>query len=83
MATAVSKIQIGEGFVKKIAKTRARAVKACSPPDKRVIDCNLFPGGETNISRPASRGSSESTSSSLAVPPLNNLVKTSLNFLLI
>ena len=73
-ASTSSKTQIGEGFTKKTAKTRDKAVKACSPPDKRVIDCNLLPGGDTNISKPASRGSSESTNSILAVPPLNNFV---------
>ena len=75
--------QIGEGFVKNIANTNDKAVKACSPPDNKVIDCNLFPGGETNISNPASNGSSESTNSSLAFPPLNSFTYTSLNFLLI
>ena len=55
-------------------KIKDKAVKACSPPDNKVIDCNLFPGGLTNISNPASKGSSESTSSSFALPPLNSLV---------
>ena len=73
-ASTSSKTQMGEGLTKKTAKTKDSAVKACSPPDNKVIDCNLFPGGDTNISRPASRGSSESTNSILAVPPLNNFV---------
>ena len=51
-----------------------KAVKACSPPDNNVIDCNLLPGGLTNISRPASKGSSYSTNSSFAVPPLKSFV---------
>ena len=52
-------------------------------PDNKVMDCNLFPGGLTSISSPASKGSSESTNSSFAFPPLNSFVYTSLNFLLI
>ena len=71
-ASTSSSTQIGEGFVKNIANTNDKAVKACSPPDNKVIDCNLYPGGETNISRPASNGSSESTNSSLALPPLKS-----------
>ena len=31
------------------ANTKDKAVRACSPPDSKVIDCNLFPGGETYI----------------------------------
>ena len=73
-ASTSSNTQIGEGLTKKTAKTNDKAVKACSPPDNKVIDCNLLPGGETNISKPASNGSSESTSSILADPPLNNFV---------
>ena len=57
-ASTSSKTQIGDGFVKNTAKTSDNAVSACSPPDNKVIDCNLFPGGLTNISKPASRGSS-------------------------
>ena len=30
--------QLGEGFVKNTAKIKDRAVNACSPPDKKVID---------------------------------------------
>ena len=69
-ASTSSKTQIGEGFTRKTANIRDNAVKACYPPDNKVIDCNLFPGGETYISKPASSGSSESTNSILAVPPL-------------
>ena len=73
-ASTSSRTQTGEGFTKKTANTNDKAVSACSPPDNKVIDCNLLPGGETNISNPASNGSSESTNSNLAFPPLNNLV---------
>ena len=64
----------GDGLTKNTAKTKDIAVKACSPPDNKDIDCNLFPGGEAYISKPASSGSSESTSSIFAVPPLNSFV---------
>ena len=73
-ASTSSKTQIGEGLDKKTAKIRDNAVRACYPPDNKVIDCSLLPGGLTNISNPASSGSSESTSSSLAFPPLKSLV---------
>ena len=37
-ASTSSNTQIGAGFVKKTAKIRDKAVKACSPPDNNVID---------------------------------------------
>ena len=37
-ASTSSSTQIGEGLVKKTAKISDSAVKACSPPDNRVID---------------------------------------------
>ena len=37
-ASTSSKMQIGAGLVKKTANIRDKAVKACSPPDRRVID---------------------------------------------
>ena len=73
-ASTSSKTQIGEGLVKKTAKINDNAVKAYSPPDNNVIDCNLLPGGLARISRPASRGSSDSINSNLAVPPLKSFV---------
>ena len=73
-ASTSSNTHIGDGLVKKTAKIKDNAVRACSPPDKRVIDCNLFPGGLTKSSNPASKGSSASTSSNFAFPPLNYLV---------
>ena len=63
-----------EMAIKELSKIKDSAVNACSPPDNKVIDCKRFPGGLTNISKPASRGSSESTSSNFALPPLNNFV---------
>jgi ABC-type dipeptide/oligopeptide/nickel transport system ATPase subunit len=81
-ASTSSKIQIGAGLVKKTANIKDNAVKACSPPDNKEIDCNLFPGGLTNNSKPDSNGSSESTNSNFAIPPLKSFVYTSLNFLL-
>ena len=73
-ASTSSKTHIGDGLTKKTAKIKDKAVSACSPPDNKVIDCNLLPGGETNISNPASKGSSESTNSNLALPPLKSFV---------
>ena len=73
-ASTSSRIQIGDGLVKKTANISDKAVNACSPPDNKVIDCNLFPGGLTNNSSPASKGSSESINSNFAFPPLNNFV---------
>ena len=46
-ASTSSNTQIGAGLVKKTANIKAKAVKACSPPDNSVIDCNLLPGGLT------------------------------------
>ena len=37
-ASTSSKTHIGAGFVKKTANINDRAVKACSPPDNKVID---------------------------------------------
>ena len=43
-------MQIGAGLVKNTANIKDKAVRACSPPERSVIDCNLFPGGLTNKS---------------------------------
>ena len=61
-------------LLRNTAKISDKAVKACSPPDNKVIDWSLLPGGLTSISKPASSGSSESTSSNFAFPPLNSFV---------
>ena len=37
-ASTSSKTQIGEGLTQKTAKIKDKAVKACSPPDNKVID---------------------------------------------
>ena len=37
-ASTSSKTQIGDGLVRNTAKIRDKAVKACSPPDNKVID---------------------------------------------
>ena len=37
-ASTSSSTHIGDGLVKNTAKIRDRAVKACSPPDSKVID---------------------------------------------
>ena len=81
-ASTSSKIQIGEGLIKKTANIKAIAVSACSPPESNVIDCSFLPGGLTSNSKPASKGSSDSINSNLAFPPAKSFVYTSLNFLL-
>ena len=73
-ASTSSKIQIGAGLVKNTAKTSDNAVKACSPPDNNVIDCNLLPGGLTSSYKTASRGSSDSNNSNLSVPQFKSFV---------
>ena len=62
-ASTSSSTQIGDGLVRKTANINDSAVRACSPPERRDIDCNFLPGGLTIISNPASNGSSESISS--------------------
>ena len=76
-ASTSSRTQIGAGFVRKTAKIRARAVRACSPPDSSESDCSLLPGGCARISSPASSGSSDSVSFSSAVPPPNRILNSS------
>ena len=76
-ASTSSKIQIGDGFVKKTAKIIANPVNACSPPDNKDRDCNFLPGGLARISRPAVKGSSELISVNSALPPPNNVLNNS------
>mgnify|MGYP004073766061 CR=1 FL=1 len=59
-ASTSSNTQIGAGFVRKTANSKASAVNACSPPDKSDMICSFFPGGLAIISNPAFRGSSAS-----------------------
>ena len=37
-ASTSSRTQIGDGFVNYTAKIKDKAVRACSPPDNKVID---------------------------------------------
>ena len=60
-----------------MAKRRARADKAFSPPDIRLSDWIFLPGGCTEISTPASRRLSEVKIKS-AEPPPNIWVKVCL-----
>ena len=78
-ASTSSKMQIGDGFVRKTEKIMASPVRACSPPDKRDKDCSFLPGGLAKISRPAVKGSSELISFNSAFPPPNNVLNNSLN----
>ena len=41
-ASTSSSTQIGEGLVRKTAKIKDKAVKACSPPESKFMDCNLL-----------------------------------------
>ena len=59
-ASTASKRQIGYGFVKKTEKISAIEVKACSPPESKLICCNFFPGGDAISSKPDSNGLSDS-----------------------
>ena len=61
-ASTSSRTQIGAGFVKNAENIKARAVKACSPPESSDIVCSFLPGGLAMISIPASKGSSASIS---------------------
>ena len=66
-------------WLKKTAKINAIQVKACSPPDSKDNDAVFFPGGCAIISKPASRGSSDSTNFNSAVPPENKCLKRCCN----
>src|SRR5471030_2902799 len=67
-ASTSSSTQIGAGLVRNTAKISAKAVSACSPPDKSDSVAGFLPGGLAMISRPASSGSSLSISCNSAVP---------------
>ena len=72
-ASTSSRTHTGAGLVRNTAKIKAIAVKACSPPDIKLI-CSIFlPGGQAKISSPASSGSSDSVSRNSASPPLNSV----------
>src|SRR5438094_9854693 len=81
-ASTSSSTQIGAGLVKNTAKISASAVSACSPPESSDSVAGFLPGGLATISRPASSGSSCSTSCSSAVPPPNSSVNKCLKCLL-
>ena len=44
-ASTSSRIQIGLGLAINTAKIRDKAVSVCSPPERRDIAANFFPGG--------------------------------------
>lgn len=71
-ASTSSSRQKGAGFSSKMANTRAAAVRAFSPPDKRWMELLRLPGGRAMMRTPAS-GESRSMSSRLACPPPNSL----------
>ncbi len=67
----------GVGRTFKMAKYRAMATKAFSPPDSRVMIFKALPGGCTLISIPQLRMSSGSSSSRVALPPPKSSRKVS------
>ena len=76
-ASTSSNIQKGDGFAINTANNNEIAVKACSPPDNKVIFCIFLPGGLANISKPEFKGSSSFwISFRYALPPPNNLVNS-------
>ena len=75
-ASTSSSTQIGAGLAKNTPKISASAVKVCSPPDNRLSVASFLPGGWHIISSPASSGSSDSTKTSRASPPLNRWVNS-------
>ena len=62
----------GVGCTFKMAKYRAMATNAFSPPDSSVMVLSCLPGGCTLISMPQLRMSFSSSSSSWALPPPNS-----------
>jgi hypothetical protein len=63
-ASISSRMQNGVGLIKKLAKSRAIAVKVFSPPESMVIPFKRLPGGCTTISTPGSCGPRSSAVSS-------------------
>ena len=63
-ASISSMTQNGVGCTFRMAKYRAMATKAFSPPDSSVMVFSCFPGGCTRISMPQLRISFSSSSSS-------------------
>ena len=62
----------GVGRTFKMAKYRAMATKAFSPPDSSVMVFSAFPGGWTLMSMPQPSTSLGSSSSNRALPPPNS-----------
>ena len=80
-AASISSItQNGVGRTLSIAKYRAIATNAFSPPDSRLIFDTAFPGGCTLISMPHSSGSDSSSSVIDALPPPKSSMKVCLKF---
>ena len=70
-ASISSMTQKGVGRTLRMAKYRAMATKAFSPPESREMVLRALPGGCTRISMPQFKTSSGSSSSSVALPPWN------------
>ena len=77
-ASTSSSRQNGAGFNSNIANTKAKAVRAFSPPESCEIDEFFLPGGLAINTTPAFRASS-SVNVNSAIPPPNNLGNISLS----
>ena len=84
-ASISSRTQNGAGFTLNIENNRAIADNAFSPPDNKLIFCNLLPGGLTLTSIPELRTSSSSLTISdiSALPPLKSSGNISLKLFFI
>ena len=67
-ASTSSRTQKGDGLIRKIAKIRAMAVRAFSPPDNKPTFCKRLPGGCTTISMPVSSRSCSSVRGQFCTP---------------
>ena len=76
-----SSTQNGVGLTRRMANTKAQAVRERSPPDSRSRLWGRLPGGRATISIPVLRISSISVIESWAVPPWNRSLKKCTNSL--
>src|SRR5574344_2065746 len=75
-ASTSSSTQNGAGFKRKIAKTKAKAVSAFSPPESKAKELLRLPGGRAINFTPDCQSSSKLR---LASPPLKTLGNNACN----